>query len=85
MRSELNPQPLPPGFAAPGQSIRVTAPASVLNDLETFQRAQAGVLKRAGCPGCTSGLHLLWQVFTDYTVSESGEVRSVEPGSLGAD
>ena len=43
---QLNPQPLPPGFA-----IRVSAPASVLYDLETFQKAQAGVLKHAGCPG----------------------------------
>ena len=31
-------QPLPPGY-----EIRITAPASVLNNLETFQKAQAGV------------------------------------------
>jgi hypothetical protein len=84
MHSELNPQPLPPGAQA-ANVIRVSAPASVLNDLETFQRAQAGVLKRAGCPTCTSGMHLLWQAFTDYTVNEAGEVRSVEPGPLAAD
>jgi hypothetical protein len=71
--SELNPQPLPPGAA-----IRITAPAAVLNDLEIFQRAQASVLREAGCPGCTSGLNLLWKSFTDFTVNEAGEVRPVE-------
>jgi hypothetical protein len=39
---ELNPQPLPPGL-----TIRVHAPASVMFDLETFQRAQASVLKQS--------------------------------------
>jgi hypothetical protein len=48
--SELNPQPLPPGAA-----IRITAPAAVLNDLETFQRAQASVLREAGCPAAPRG------------------------------
>jgi hypothetical protein len=83
--SELNPQPLPPGLLPPGYSIRISAPASVLYDLETFQRAQAGVLKRAGCPGCTSGLHLFWQAFTDFTVNEAGEVSPTAPSPLAAD
>jgi hypothetical protein len=82
MHSELNPQPLPPGRA---DVIRVSAPGSVLNNLETFQRVQASVLKRVGCPTCTSGMHLLWQAFTDFTVNEAGEVRSVAPGPLAAD
>ncbi len=75
--TELNPQPLPPG-----RSLRISLPASVLYDLETFQKAQAGILKYAGCPGCTSGLHLLWQAFTDFTVNQAGEVRPVAPGPL---
>ena len=77
---ELNPQPLPPGYA-----IRITAPASVLNNLEMFQKAQASVLARAGCPACTSGLNLLWQAFTDFTVNEAGEVRPMASGPLAAD
>jgi hypothetical protein len=71
---DLNPQPLPPGRA-----IRVTAPASVLNDLEAFQQVQAAVLKQAGCAGCHSGLNLLWQTFTEFTVDEAGEVSPVAP------
>jgi hypothetical protein len=74
---QLNPQPLPPGLA-----VRVSAPASVLNDLETFQKAQAGVLKQAGCPGCHSGLHIFWQAFTDFTVNQAGEVRPVALDAL---
>jgi hypothetical protein len=76
VNSQLNPQPLPPGLA-----VRVSAPASVLNDLETFQRAQAGVLGAAGCPGCHSGLHIFWQAFTDFTVNQAGEVRAVASGA----
>jgi hypothetical protein len=83
--SELNPQPLPPGLLPPGHSIRISAPTSVLYDLETFQRAQADVLRQAGCPRCTSGLHLLWQAFTDFTVNEEGEARPMAPGPLPAD
>jgi hypothetical protein len=83
--SELNPQPLPPGFLPPGYSIRIMAPASVLNNLETFQKAQASVLARAGCPMCTSGLNLLWQAFTDFTVNEAGEVRPMASGPLDED
>jgi len=78
--SELNPQPLPPGY-----TIRITAPVSVLNNLETFQKAQASVLARAGCPMCTSGLNLLWQAFTDFAVNEAGEARPMAPGPLAAD
>jgi hypothetical protein len=77
--SELNPQPLPPGGA-----LRISAPASVLNNLEIFQKAQAGVLEKAGCPACTSGLNLLWQTFTDFVVNEAGEVSPVAGGQLAA-
>jgi hypothetical protein len=77
VKPQLNPQPLPPGFA-----VRVSAPMSVLYDLETFQRAQAGVLRQTGCPTCTSGLQVFWQAFTDFTVNEAGEVRPVAPGAL---
>jgi hypothetical protein len=85
MMSELNPQPLPPGLLPPGDRIRISAPAAVLNDLELFQRAQASVLRQAGCPRCHSGLQLLWQAFTDYAVNEEGEARPAAPGSAAAD
>ena len=67
--AELNPQPLPPG------EIRVSAPLSVLSDLETFQKAQASVLEQAGCPACTSGLNLRWQALNDFLVDHEGVAR----------
>jgi hypothetical protein len=72
---ELNPQPLPPGRA-----IRVHVPASVMFDLEAFQRAQASVLKQVGHPGCTSGVNLFWQTYSEYAVDPSGEARPVSGG-----
>jgi hypothetical protein len=68
----LNPQPLPPG-----RDIRISAPASVLYDLEAFQRALAGVLGATECPGCTSGMNLLWQAYTQFAVDPAGDVRAV--------
>jgi hypothetical protein len=65
------------GLAA--RQVRVTAPATVLNDFEQFQKALQGVLGLAGCPQCTSGMNFIWQEFEDYTVSAEGEIRPVTP------
>lgn len=73
---ELNPQPLPPG-----RTIRVSVPASVMFDLEKFQRAQASVLAQVGCPYCTSGVNIFWQTYSEYVVDPSGEARPVFGGS----
>jgi hypothetical protein len=70
--SDLQPQPLPPR-----STIRVSAPAAVLFDLEKFQRAQASILGRAGCPTCTSGLDLQWQALVDFEVDHAGDVREI--------
>lgn len=72
---ELNPQPLPPG-----RTIRVHAPASVLYDLEAFQRAQFSVLQQVGCPACHSGFNLFWDTYAEYAVDPSGEARPVSGG-----
>jgi hypothetical protein len=72
--SELNPQPLPP------RAVRVAAPAEILNDLGRFQKAQASLLGRAGCPGCTSGLQIIWENYENWVVNLEGEVRPAELG-----
>jgi len=69
--SELNPQPLPP------KEIRITAPAGVLRNLDAFKKAQAAVLNQAGCPGCHSGLRLIWQEFSEYEIDVEGRVSPV--------
>ena len=70
-RVALNPQPLPP------KEIRITAPAGVLTNLDAFQKAQAAVLNQAGCPGCHSGLRLIWQEFSEYEIDVEGRVSPV--------
>jgi len=77
--AELNPQPLPPR-----QDIRISVPAALLNDLDAFQGVQASVLTQAGCPGCTSGLNLIWETYTHFTVDPAGEVRPVIGGEIAA-
>ena len=70
--TELQPQPLPPR-----STVRIAAPTSVLNDLHKFQRAQASILGKAGCPACTSGLDLHWQALVDFEVDLAGNVRQI--------
>jgi hypothetical protein len=76
--ADLNPQPLPP------RDIRISVPAALLTDLGAFQRVQASVLAQAGCPGCTSGLNLIWESFAHFTVDPGGEVRPVVGGEIAA-
>ena len=68
---DLNPQPLPP------RAIDVHLPASILNDLQAFQKVQASLLDRAGCPGCTSGIQFRWRQLESYIVSPKGEIRAL--------
>lgn len=68
--TELSSRPLPPGH-----SIRITAPASVLYDLDVYQRARVGVLGSTKCPDCTSGLNLIWQAYTEFAVDPARDVR----------
>jgi hypothetical protein len=74
--SGLNPQPLPP------RAIRVAVPSDILNDLERFQKVQASVLGRAGHPGCTSGMQVIWQEFESWVVDLEGAVHPVAPGAV---
>jgi hypothetical protein len=77
--TDLNPQPLPPGY------VRVTAPVAVLGDLKRFQKVQAEVLRQIGCPNCHSGARLIWEEFVEFEVSQDGRVAPVRgPGAVGA-
>ncbi len=77
--AELNPQPLPP------RAITVHVPAGVLYDIEAFQKVQRSVLGHAGCPGCTSGGHFIWQTYGEYVVDPSLEVRPVAGAAAAAE
>jgi hypothetical protein len=73
--TDLNPQPLPP------RSIRVQVPHEILNDLERFQKVQARILGRVGCPACTSGFQFDWHNYENWAVDQMGRVQ---PLALGA-
>jgi hypothetical protein len=62
---------------AAGGEIHVTVPASVLNDLEAFQRVQAEILGKSGCLTCTSGYHLIWHTYSEFAVDEDGHVEAI--------
>jgi hypothetical protein len=70
--ADLNPQPLPPGRA-----IRVSAPASVLYDLDAFQRALASILGQTGCRTCTSGMNFIWETYSEFAVDRAGQASPV--------
>jgi len=73
---DLNPQPLPPG------TIKVSLPVEVLYNLEAFQKVQASVLGRTGCPTCTSGGHFIWQMYEEFAVNPALEVTPVLTGTV---
>lgn len=52
--ADLNPQPLPPRQVA----VTVHVPPEILGNLESFQKVQASVFGRFGCPGCNSGIQI---------------------------
>lgn len=67
---ELNPQPLPPK-AGPvpdpwlpgggGQTVLVSIPPRVNNDVESLGKAIATVVGKLGCQACCSGFDILFQ------------------------
>ena len=69
--ADLNPQPLPP------RAIGVAIPASIVYDLEAFQKVQRSVLGHLGCDACTSGIDLRFHVYENFLVSPKGEVSPV--------
>jgi hypothetical protein len=74
--SDLNPQPLPP------RQVRVQVMGGVLNDLEKFQKVQASLLGHLGCPGCTSGLQVIWQNYENWAVNAAGAISPVPSGVM---
>ena len=69
--ADLNPQPLPP------RSIKVHLPPNLLYDLDSFQKVQRSVLNQVGCPGCTSGIQIHWQIFEQFVVNDVGDIHPI--------
>lgn len=73
--ADLNPQPLPPREVA----VTVHVPPEILGNLETFQKVQASVFGRFGCPGCNSGIQIDWKQIKEFVVTPDLDLRPVQP------
>jgi hypothetical protein len=63
----------------PGRTVRISMPASVAFDLDSFRKGMEAVLERLNCPQCCSGYDLTFQLERAFVVNENFEVR----GGLG--
>ena len=59
--------------------VKVSVPAEVAYDLDQFQRVQETILDRLGCPACTSGWDIRWDLQRNFLVDEKLNVREVGP------
>ena len=73
--AELNPQPLPPREVA----VTVHVPPEILGNLDSFQKVQASVFGRFGCPGCNSGIQIDWRQIEEFVVTPELELQPVAP------
>jgi hypothetical protein len=75
--ADLNPQPLPPRQVA----VTVHVPPEILGNLDSFQKVQASVFGRFGCPGCNSGIQIDWKQIEEFVVTPELDLRAVAPGA----
>lgn len=73
--AELNPQPLPPREVA----VIVHVPPEILGNLDSFQKVQASVFGRFGCPGCNSGIQIDWRQIEEFVVTPELDLQPVAP------
>jgi hypothetical protein len=59
-------------YRATGASnvVRVSLPASAYFDIDATQKLQKDILGRLGCPGCTSGWDIRWDLHRRFVVDE---------------
>ena len=58
-------------------TVRITMPAAVAYNLESFQKSLAVVAERLGCRGCFSGADCTFHMERDFVVSERLEISTV--------
>ena len=57
-----------------GRTVYVRIAPGIAGDLKKFQKAQATILGRLGCP-CTSGYDIRWIQEENFLVNEMGQVK----------
>lgn len=75
--AELNPQPLPPGELA----VTVHVPPEILGNLESFQKVQASIFDKFGCPNCNSGIQIDWRRLKEFVVTPDLDLQPITPQS----
>ncbi|KGI78076.1 hypothetical protein [Oleiagrimonas soli] len=54
--------------------IRVSVPAEILHNFDKFSKVQKDILGRLGCPACTSGHDIRWDITRNFMVDIKGKV-----------
>ena len=54
----------------PENAVRVALPKEVAYDLRSFQKLQASILDRLGCPNCTSGADIRYEIARHFAIDK---------------
>lgn len=72
-------------WPTPERPVRVSIPARLAFDLKGFQKVQAGILDRLGCPNCCSGFDIRWDLARSFSVDEKLNIRETVFGGVITD
>jgi hypothetical protein len=67
-------------FVRPGtltRQVRVTIPARVAYDLDSFTDVLKSILDRLGCQACCSDFDIRWDIQRDFHVNQNGELQEL--------
>lgn len=56
--------------------IRVKVPASALYDLDMFKQIQAKIMRELGCPACSSGHDIRYDIERDFVIDAKLNVKA---------
>lgn len=62
----------------PGGAVRISMPAAVANDLDTFKKGVTAFAERLGCPECFSGFDCTFESERDFILNDQLEVMATE-------
>jgi hypothetical protein len=62
----------------PGGAVRISMPAKVANDLDTFKKGVAAFAERLGCPECFSGFDCTFESERDFVIDADLQVAATE-------
>ena len=69
-------------WPTPERTVRVALPGKVAVSLRDFQKVQASILDRLGCPACCSGWDIRYDVITNFRVDEQLNVHDEVAGGI---